>query len=237
MSDRENLQERAYVFLRDAIVSGELEDGSQHSIYQLAEQLEMSRTPVRDAVIQLAEAGFVTVQRNRGFRVHGPTVERLRDIFELRLLLEVPATFYAAASGGDELPEKLRTATSGMTTALAEGDILGYLLHDRAFHEHIASAVGNRRLSSTLEGLREVVRDPGASSSFGVRDPGTVIEEHEAIARAIAQGDSRRSAEAMREHLVLTGTVLMDRLAQSRGESADPDWSTRLAGAFAHQGV
>jgi DNA-binding GntR family transcriptional regulator len=234
VSDRENLQERAYVFLRDAIVSGELKDGSQHSIYQLAEQLGMSRTPVRDAVIQLAETGFVTVERNRGFRVHGPTVERLRDIFELRLLLEVPATFYAAAHGGAELRAKLQSATSGMTTTLAAGDKDGYLLHDRAFHEHIASAAGNRRLSLTLDSLREVVRDPGALSNFGVRDPTTIIEEHEAIAHAIAQGDPTRSAEAMREHLVKTGTVLMDRLAQRRGESADPNWSTRLAVAFAN---
>jgi DNA-binding GntR family transcriptional regulator len=233
VSDRENLQVRAYVFLRDAIVSGELKDGSQHSIYQLAEQLDMSRTPVRDAVIQLAETGFVTVERNRGFRVHGPTVERLRDIFELRLLLEVPATFYAAAHGGTELQEKLQSATSGMTATLAAGDTDGYILHDREFHEHIAAAAGNRRLSFTLDSLREVVRDPGAYSNFGVRDPQTIIDEHAAITQAIALGDATGSAEAMREHLVLTGTVLMDRLALHRGESTDPDWSTRLTAAFA----
>ncbi|MEV5845385.1 GntR family transcriptional regulator [Streptomyces sp. NPDC051985] len=233
MSDRGNLQERAYTFLRDAIISGELKDGSQHSIYRLAEQLEISRTPVRDAVIQLAESGFVTVERNRGFRVHGPTVERLRDIFELRLLLEVPAAFHAATHGGAELRAKLRAATSGMTATLAQGDTGGYLLHDRAFHEHIASAVGNQRLSLTLDSLREVVRDPGGYSNFGVRGPDTIIEEHAAIAHAIAEGDPKKSAEAMRDHLVRTGTVLMDRLAQRRGESVDPNWSTRLTMAFA----
>ncbi|MFI5426488.1 GntR family transcriptional regulator [Aeromicrobium sp. UC242_57] len=88
--------DRVFSSLRESIVSGEFPAGSLHSIYRLADLLEVSRTPVRDAVLRLADLGLVTIERNRGVRIRGVSVADVRAAFELRLMLEVPAAALAA---------------------------------------------------------------------------------------------------------------------------------------------
>lgn len=226
MSQRENLKNRAYEFLREAIVTGRLEDGSQHSIYGISDELGISRTPVREAVLQLANVGLVSIEKNRGFRIRGTSVKRLQDIFELRLLLEVPAAFGAAANHDVQLIEALHGAVSGMSAALAENDEQAFRSHDRLFHDLIARAAGNQQLCSTLDSLREVIVHP--VSNYGVRDSQEIIDEHAHIADAIARGDALASVHAMRAHLVNTADQLLEHLSMRTGEPSDPKWSQRL---------
>ena len=104
-TDRES--DAALALLREEIITGALAGGSLHSIYGLAERLGVSRTPVRDAVLRLADAGMVAIERNRGVRIRGLSVDDVRKVFEARLLLEVPAAAHAARHGSDELLQEL----------------------------------------------------------------------------------------------------------------------------------
>lgn len=227
MPERVNQKDRAYEYLRDAIVSGTLEDGSQHSIYRLAEELGMSRTPVREAVLQLADAGFVTVERNRGFRIHGTTVSKLRDIFELRLLLEVPAVYAATRSGDESLAGRLGESLDGMRSALARKDESAYRVHDRDFHDQLVTAAGNHQLTAALDELRSAISSP--SSNYGSRDPQEVIDEHAVIVDAVAAGDTVAATAAMRAHLVRTGGIMLENLARRSGVVLEDGWEHRLA--------
>ncbi|MUL49402.1 GntR family transcriptional regulator [Mycobacterium sp. CBMA293] len=228
MGGRPSLKDQAYAYIRDAIVSGELEDGSQHSVYRLADHLGISRTPTREAVLQLAEAGLVTVERNRGIRIHGITVADIRDIFELRLLIEVPATAYAAVNGDDDFVSAMRSEASAMESSTVAHDDERFKAHDRALHDHIISVLNNGRMSSTLGGLRDVTRAHGAWTGHNTRDVRDIMAEHELIVDALAARDPKRASDAMRTHLIRTGTLLMEQIAPRTGEQIDPAWWHRL---------
>lgn len=230
MSERVSLKDRAYSYLREAIITGALPEGSQHSIYRLADQLGISRTPVREAVLQLAEGGLVTVERNRGVRIHGITAREIRDIFELRLLVEVPAAAFAATQGDEVFRERLHAATAAMRESSANHDDEGFHTHDRALHDQIAATLGNSRLASVLGSLRDVTRAHGAWTGHGARDLDEIVDEHRRIVDALLARDAVAAAEAMERHLVRTGTLLMQQRAQRTGESVDRDWWRRLRG-------
>ena len=142
-----------------AIGDGRLEPGTLHSVAQLAEQLGVSRTPVREALLMLEREGRVRFERNRGVRITVPTAHDIAEVFELRLLLEVPAA--AKACGAVD--------TGALQAALDEGD-------GERFHEEILLAAGNRRLAAIVAGLREVLAGPrrarrGRGRCRAPRDP------------------------------------------------------------------
>lgn len=226
MNEQSNLKTLAYAFIRDAITSGEFADGSRHSIYGIADELGISRTPVREAVLQLAEAGLVSIERNRGFRIHGTTAQKVRNIFELRLLLEVPAAFHAANICTESLAAELEAINTAMSGALAKGDEILYQQHDRDFHDRIACTSGNEELSGLLDGLREVILHP--KPHYGVRDPRVIIDEHRMITGAIALHEPVAAAGHMRTHLVQTGDALLHQLWAAAGQPEDPQWARRM---------
>lgn len=84
--------------VRAAVRSGDLTPGRLYSAYQMADLLGVSRSPVREALLRLAEAGMVALERNRGFRIAVPGAREIAEVFHLRLLLEVPAVERVAAS-------------------------------------------------------------------------------------------------------------------------------------------
>lgn len=228
MNDRVSLKDQAYTYLRDAIVTGDLEDGSQHSVYRLADQLGISRTPVREAVLQLAAAGLVTVEKNRGIRIHGITVADIRDIFELRLMIEVPAAAYAAVHAGKELRALLESETLAMEASTKTHDHEQFRFHDQALHDHISGVLENQRLSSVLTGLRDVTRAHGAWTGNSTRPVREIMAEHEVIVEALFARDPDRASQAMRDHLVRTGTLLMQQIASRTGEEVVEDWWQRV---------
>jgi DNA-binding GntR family transcriptional regulator len=166
-----------------AIADGRLEPGGRYSVAQLAEQLGISRTPVREALLVLEREGRVRFERNKGVRVPETTAADVAEVFELRLLLEVPA---AAKACGVVDPDALRAA-------LERGD-------GERFHELIVLAAGNRRLAAIVAGLREALGPPA-------RDPQEAAAEHRAILAALEAGDADRAAAAMRYHLRRTAEL------------------------------
>src|SRR5437773_4607603 len=92
---RESLAERVYEQIRNAIIMGELAPESRHSVNELATILSVSRTPVREALLKLADQGMVRFHRNVGVVILPTTIHDLEEVFSVRLLLEVPATFQA----------------------------------------------------------------------------------------------------------------------------------------------
>ena len=161
-----------------AIADGSLEPGGRYSVAQLAEQLGISRTPVREALLVLEREGRVRFERNKGVRVLETTAADVAEVFELRLLLEVPA---AAKACGVVDTDDLRAAVEAR-----DGE---------RFHELIVLAAGNRRLAAIVAGLREALAGPAG------RDAQEALAEHRAILAAIEAGDADRAAAAMRYHL------------------------------------
>ncbi len=223
--ERATLTSRALEALRVAIVDGRLEAGERYSVAQLAERFGVSRTPVREALLVLERQGVVRFERNRGVRVLETTAHDLEEVFALRLLLEVPATRRACALLRREDLTALERELKAMERLAGEADEAAFMAHDKRFHEIILRASGNRRLTTIVSQLRDLVRFRGASTVGRSRDLQAILAEHVVILDALRAADADAAAEAMRAHLVETGRLL---LAQESAPTVGLPWADAL---------
>lgn len=220
-----NLTSKVYDVLRDAIVSGEMAPGQLYSAYKLSDQLGVSRTPIREALLRLAEEGMVVFERNRGIRVLQTDVHDLEEIGSLRLLLEVPATHRAASLIGDKQIRALRREQDATDRAAAAGDEALWAKHDRRFHTLILEASGNHRLSGFVDRLRDHVHLRGVSTVGRSRSLQAVAGEHHAILAALEARDPDAAAAAMRAHLVTTSRLLISQQGGLEPDQVELPWA------------
>jgi DNA-binding GntR family transcriptional regulator len=219
--DRVTLAGRALAGLRAAIVDGRLAAGERYSVAALADRFGVSRTPVREALLVLERQGLVRFERNKGVRILTPSAADLEEVFALRVLLEVPATRRACARLTPDDLAALDGELAAMAVAAAAGEEGPFMAHDQRFHEIVLDAAGNRRLAAQVDQLRDQVRLRGASTVGRSRDLAAIHAEHVAVRDALHARDADRAAEAMRAHLVATGTLLV---AQEGGHEPELDW-------------
>ncbi|ADB52046.1 GntR family transcriptional regulator [Conexibacter woesei] len=204
------LTDRATDALRGAIVDGRLRAGELYSVAQLAEQLGVSRTPAREALLLLERQGMVRFERNRGARVLESSARDLDEVFALRLLLEVPAARVAAERIDAAGLVAVAAELEAMGAQLDRADEAAFMARDRRFHELLLEAAGNRRLVAIVADLRDHVRLRGASTVGRGRDLRAIYDEHAAIVEALRSGDPDAVAEAMRAHLEQTRKLLVE---------------------------
>lgn len=211
----------AYDEIRRAILSGGLPEGSLTSVRALSEALGMSRTPVREALVELANDRLVSFERNRGVRICETQRHDIEEIFELRLLLEVPAVGRAVESMNE-------TAILGLVGSLAAmndtlDDETGFMRHDRDFHRRLLEETGNERLVTAVEGLRDQIRVQGISTVGRSRPLEAIVGEHEAILDAVRSRDVYAATAAMSEHLSTTRTLLLAQEDLARKQPEDQE--------------
>ena len=202
----------------DAVHNGRLQPGERISDSEFAERLGVSRTPVREALLQLARQGLVEPVRNRGFMVVERSLEDVREIFEIRLLLEPAAARAAAhrATAGDV--DRVQAHYHEMTAAARAGDADTMWNHDRAFHLAILEASGNSRLAQYIDALRDLVQRRGQLTTRS-RQLEAIAREHAPILAAMEKRDGQGAEQAMRHHIRQTRDAL---LAQETGTARAP---------------
>ncbi|MGW0821096.1 GntR family transcriptional regulator [Streptomyces sp. NPDC002845] len=196
-----SLRQQAREALRTRIVLGQIEPGQVESVINVASELGVSITPVREAVMDLANLGMVEIIRNRGFRVPVLTDHDLEEIFRLRTMLEVPAMVELAERADRAPVAGFRQLAEQLTDSAREGDLVPFLDLDRQFHLGMLELLGNRRLVAMVGQLRDQARMEGLQK---LADQGELTqsgEEHIAIVEAITAGDAELTAELMRKHL------------------------------------
>jgi DNA-binding GntR family transcriptional regulator len=204
-----SMTDRATAALRSAILSGDLAPDTLHTVNAVADRLQVSRTPVREALIRLAADGLVRVQRNRGFLVLFSSAKDLRQIFALRLLLEVPATHAAAILATDNDFAALEADLDNMRAAMDADDAETFLIADRGFHKTLLSVSGNDRLADFVDTLRNVVLRTGLSTANQTESIEEILKPHEEILELVRAHDADGAALAMHEHIVHTGRRLI----------------------------
>jgi DNA-binding GntR family transcriptional regulator len=199
-----------------AIQDGVLAPGSLHSAKSLSEQLGVSRTPVREALLQLAHDGVVRFERNRGVRITQSSVRDLEEIFEIRMWLELPAVRLAALRRTNhqlELLERGLTVLSGDIEAMSDQELRR---QDHNFHVTLMEITGNARLAQYVDTLRASVLMHDAMSSEHGQLHTRVVDEHLPILGAIRRKDPDAAEEAMASHLKETAHTLIT-AARRRG--------------------
>lgn len=208
--------------VRDGIAAGELVPDTTYSVYQLAGLLGVSRSPVREGMLRLAEAGLVEIRRNRGFRVLPPRAHDIEEIIEIRLALEPPAARKAAGHGTDEQHAAIRAALDTMAAAAARGDDASFWPADRALHDRLLRAAGNARAAAVVAQLRSTTALLGPPTTAGGRTLADIHAEHAPVVTAVLARDGAAAETAMRAHLQATGSLLAARLARGAAHGPNP---------------
>lgn len=208
---RKSLATHVYEVVRNAIVIGELTPGSLHSVNDISERLNVSRTPVREALLKLEEQGMVSFERNRGARILETTMHDLEELFSLRIIMEIPAAYRAARRADAVSLRKLQSHLTELTDAyrLEHSNARAHLEPDARFHKQIAAMAGSRRLGSILDNLfdQQMIAD-GTSGGY-TREMESIIEDHVRIFEAISRRDAEEAANAMRDHLIISSRALV----------------------------
>ncbi|WP_431837300.1 GntR family transcriptional regulator [Cellulomonas sp. Y8] len=196
--------EVAYRHVKDALLSGRLPAGEMVSEGDVAAELAMSRTPVREAFLRLSTEGWLRLFPKRGALVVPAAPGEAEAVVEARLLLESHAVdvVVRSAASRDALAAELRGLVARQWEAVAAGDLETYAEHDAAFHLAVVAAGGNDLLTGVSVTLRERQRRMVALSvgAAGERAPG-FVEGHEALVAAIEAGDAAAFRDRLREHL------------------------------------
>jgi DNA-binding GntR family transcriptional regulator len=207
-----NLRGQAVEMLRASIVAGELAPGEIYSAPALAERLGVSATPVREAMLDLANDGLVEPVRNRGFRVVVVDEDALDEISELRQMLEVPAMAKVVARAGDEELAALFAKVDRIEAAAVQSDAAEFLLADRDFHLGLLVLGGNMRLVRLVGQLRNQTRLAGIKV---LADSGQLMAsalEHRPILEAVCRREAELAQGLMRAHLAHTRELWAGRL-------------------------
>jgi DNA-binding GntR family transcriptional regulator len=199
---RTSLREQALAVLREALISGRIADGVVCSSKVLAAELGVSNGPIREAMLALVDDGLMEAVPNKGFRTVPLTPADLAEIYEMRLLLEVPAVAKLARGDlpGDRAARLADLVTTIERTARSR-DLTGNLAADRDFHLSLLAAGGNGRLTDAVARLRDQTRLYNLRTINADGGLVTSAEEHRPLLAAIMRHDGHAAERLMRRHL------------------------------------
>ncbi|WP_270364923.1 GntR family transcriptional regulator [Microbacterium algeriense] len=211
--ERRNLRDRVYDLILEMLLDGDVEPGARLSIDTLARQLDVSPTPVREAMVQLERTELVTREALRGYRVAPPLgPDQLDELFAARLMLEVEAARLATPHAADLLADlraahdrhqdwAQRIAASMRSGTASVRDMQEYFAADADFHEVILRAAGNRYIMSMHADLGALTHRMRQAVLRGANDVEEAHAEHAAIIDAFDSDDPEAPAAAMRAHI------------------------------------
>ncbi|MCE2890827.1 MAG: GntR family transcriptional regulator [Hyphomonadaceae bacterium] len=205
--------DQALARLKSEIISCRLAPGAHFSEVELSNRYGLARAATRAALTRLAEMGLVQPVPRHGFVVTPITLASVKDLFELRLMVEPQASAMAI---GKIDPARLRALNAAPQLAKTATDQLAFVDSNRAFHAEIAKASGNRRLVALLETLGDEMQRLVHLGLFG--KPGNEANQrdadaqHEALIAAFEAGDAKAAEQAARYHIEHSRALAMDQL-------------------------
>ena len=197
-------QQTAYEHIKEEILTLGLVPHARLNALEIAAQLKLSRTPVREALGRLEQEGLAYKELGGGFRVHALTIKEIIDTYKVREALEVEAALEALPHLTDEMLDQFEAILRGSERFLAPATYAKFILANRKFHAAIVNATGNATLAKFMSPIADRVRLIGAmlmrSRAARQRE---VLEENLAILVALRTRDPKRVEEAVRAHIRL----------------------------------
>ncbi|MDD3825991.1 MAG: GntR family transcriptional regulator [Anaerolineae bacterium] len=204
---------RIYADLRRSVIMGRRLPGERIDARELARRYGTSITPVREALQMLHQEGLVTIKPHVGYLVTQVTLKQLRDLMELREILELAAVERAASRITSQQLQELEEIYAGYTGDDDES-YARYTAENRTFHCAIAQATGNQELTDVLGHLHDrlarfmVLRHAGETMQYS----------HARIVEALRARRADEACRAMRDELIETHEIVMERVIQEQGD-------------------
>lgn len=196
--------------LEGEILSGELSPGDRLDETKLAARFAVSRTPVREALHQLATAKLVELRPRQGAVVAAVTVQELLQMFEVMAELEAVCAGLAARRMTPDERQRLEESHKRCAALAEKGDIDAYYEENRVFHETLYAGAHNEFLENMTSSTRNRL---SPYRRFQLHHPGRIrrsLQEHASVVEAIREGESEMAAERMRGHVSIQGDVFTD---------------------------
>ncbi len=210
-ADRKPLRDIVYERILTALLDGAFAQGERLRDTDLAQQLGASRTPVREALLLLANHGHVEALPGRGFRVAQLTYEEAAEVYPLLALLELEAlrTSLPCSDGQKATLSSCLQAMTKEDTGIAQ-----VIRLDQHFHEILLAGSPNQRLQKMIWSLRDTVSRYETNYFSSSTSRGSSTAEHEAIVAAFVQGRRDEAIEALRGHWQRSTKGLLDLIAR-----------------------
>lgn len=218
------VSESVYQKLRDHLIFGYFKPGQRLAEEQLAEQMGVSRTPVREALLRLEQEGLIQMLPRQGAVVRRISLEEARQVYEVRALLEGLAARLTVQHMTPQDLSAIRKALDASFEVMEQGDTRSLVIHNNHFHDLIGDTSRNVVLKKILNLLHTQVNLLRITlwSTFPDRLEQT-LREHERIYEAMAAGDEDGAEQAAREHIVHSWEVMHAVLARDDGKGMEPD--------------
>ncbi len=188
-------------YLRNMIDTGELTPGSRLNEIELCNSLDVSRTPLREAIRTLATEGLIELQPNRGAIVSIVSRDEVTEILPIMASLEGLGGRLAAVNMTDENVVKVRKLHDQMIRHYLASEIPAYFETNRLIHELITEGSGNYTLIDTINSLSAKVRRARFSAKMTPESWGDAVSEHEEIIQALEMRDANRLEKVLIKHV------------------------------------
>jgi DNA-binding GntR family transcriptional regulator len=204
----------------DRIIGGHYRPGERIVEFQLAKELGLSQSPVREGLRELAAVGIVTISPRRGARVRLPSAKELADVSLVRAEVDALAARLAAERIADATLDVLQALVADMSARLDDGDFAGVTDADVRFHHLIAEASENHALQRAFDQLAPFARTFITLTLPGV-DVRGIVAEHVPILEALRARDPERAAAAARAHQLSVSDLLQAHYPPPSADIAD----------------
>lgn len=195
------LREMVYEELKMQILTGAIVPGTRMMEVELAKEIGVSRTPIREAIRKLEKEGLVTIEPRRGAYASQISTEDMVEILEVRQNMEGLAAFFAASRMQPEQLTELKEISEHYNAAVQSGDMEEMIKHDTRFHRIIVESCNNKILVQMIEQLQELVLRFRYIYYDNFRRAENMPEEHQLILDAIESGNAEAARNAADVHI------------------------------------
>lgn len=195
------LRDVVFKNLRQGILTGELKPGERLMEIHLANKLGVSRTPIREAIRKLELEGLVTMIPRRGAEVAQITEKSMKDVLEVRKVLDTLSVELACERITEEEKDVLKNACADFEDAVKTGDFSMIAKTDVVFHDIIVDATRNIRLSQMVNNLAEQMYRYRFEYIKDASKHDRLVQEHRQICDGITEGDKKKALAAIEAHI------------------------------------
>ena len=206
------LRDIVFKTLREAIITGDLQPGERLMEIKLANELGVSRTPVREAIRKLELEGLVIMTARKGAEVAPINEKDLKEVLEIRKALESLACELACRNVRDADIRKMRTINDEISKAVAAEDIEKITKKDVEFHETINLLSDNQRLIQMLHQLKEHIFRYRFEYIKEMKNKQSIVDEHSKIINAIEVRDAKKAGQELESHIEIQEKYILNTL-------------------------
>lgn len=197
----ELLRDKIYHTLKSKIIEGDLEEGRKITESEVANLMDVSKTPAREALKSLAANGFITIKKNKRMEIAKVSLKDIREVYQIRAVLDALGARLAAEKIEQKDIEKFTDIVNKMEECVKKKDIKAYSNNANKFHALVMNISNNKNLENIINSLREKTDRYRIKS---IRLEGRLtdsLKEHKEILKALIEGNSKQISEKCEIHI------------------------------------